>query len=75
MCVVDHDRAQHPLVMKHVEDIINLIHSIIPLPQTTSSEPKVGVLPPNTPRQPIVTVASKWGPYKCKLCKMEGHTC
>ena len=67
--------AQHPFVMKHAKDIINLIHSIIPLPLTTSSEPKVGLLPPNTPMQPIITATSKWGPYKCKLCKMEGHTC
>src|SRR5260370_21217313 len=59
--------AQCPLVMKHGEDITNLIHSIIPLPQTTSSEPNVGLLLPNTPIQPVVAVASKQGPYKCKL--------
>ncbi len=29
--------TQHPLVMKHAERIISMIHSIIPLPQTTSS--------------------------------------
>src|SRR5260370_22071516 len=65
--------AQCPFVMKHAEDIINLIHSIIPLPLTTSSEPEVGLLPPNTPMQPIVTATSKQGHYKCKLYKMEGH--
>ncbi len=29
--------TQHPLVIKHAERIISMIHSIIPLPQTTSS--------------------------------------
>src|SRR5258705_11797132 len=59
--------AQCPFVMKHAEDIVNLIHSIIPLPLTTSSKPEVGLLPPNTPIQPIITVTSKWGPCNDRL--------
>ena len=64
--------AQHPLIMKHAKSILNLIHLTIPPPQTTSISE--GSLPPNTLIQPVVAAAPKWAPYKCKLCKTEGHT-
>src|SRR5260370_28562908 len=64
--------AQHPLMMKHVGGIMSMVHSIIPpLPQTTSSIPN---LEPDIPTQPFIATAPKWVPYKCKLCKAEGHT-
>jgi len=67
--------AQCTFVMKHAKSIIDLIHSIIPLPQTASSVlDQESLLPSNIPVEPNVITAPKRAPYKCKLCKAEGHT-
>src|SRR5258708_1149129 len=52
--------AQHTFVMKHAKSIIDLIHSIIPLPQTPSSVlDQESLLPLNIPVEPNVITAPK----------------
>jgi len=66
--------AQCPFIMKHAKKILNLVHSITPTPEISSSKLKTESLPPNNAVQHVTIAAPQQAPYKCKLCKVEGHT-